>query len=395
MSYDVSVVRCATYDETLVRGAVEASLAPLGGLGRFVKAGDRVLLKLNLLSAHAPERAVTTHPMLVKVVVQMAQALGASVAVGDSPGGVSTPASYRALLLKTGIQQVIDDTGCEAVLFDESAREVSSEQAHVFKQFTAVTAPSDADVVISLPKLKTHQFAYYTGAVKLLYGYLPGLTKVEYHMHAGKQIANFAELLLDIYETFPPALNIMDAVVAMEGNGPAHGTPRPLGFILASPSATALDYVACDIIGLNPLQVPTVRCALQRGIGPGRLAEVVVHGEDPETVRVRDFHHAETLKLSMVPSWIADISSWLFATRPVIDSAKCIRCGKCAESCPPHVIVFNRGIVPTMKYGPCLRCYCCQELCPAGAIRVGRPRLRLPLGLIARLISLRKQRRHP
>ncbi len=375
MCYQVSVIRCPSYDDALLAQAVRDALAPLGGLASVVRAGQRVLIKLNLLSAAEPERAVTTHPALARVVVRMVQALGAVPVLGDSPGGVNTPGNYQALLKKTGMRQVIDETGCACVLFDEHTQEMTPEGTRVFKKFTAVTAPSEADVIISLPKLKTHQFAYYTGAVKTLYGFLPGLKKAEYHLHAGKSIAQFAELLLDIYQTFPPALTIMDAVVGMEGQGPSAGTPRQVGLVLASHSCTALDYVMTELIGLHPLDVPTVRAAAARGIGPAALGEITLFGEALDAVRVPDYQQALTLKASLLPPWLADLSSWLFATRPLIDPAKCLRCGKCAEACPPHAIAFRQGTLPRIDHPHCLRCYCCHELCPADAITVARPRV--------------------
>lgn len=373
--YQVSVIRCASYDDALLTQAVHDALAPLGGLASVVRAGQRVLIKLNLLAAYEPERAVTTHPALARVLVRMVQALGAVPVLGDSPGGVNTPANYQALLKKTGFTQVVEETGCECVLFDERVQEIAPQGARVYKKFTAVTAPSEADVIISLPKLKTHQFAYYTGAVKTLFGFLPGLKKAEYHLHAGKDIKQFAELLLDIYETFPPALHIMDAVVGMEGQGPSHGTPRQVGLLLASRSGAALDYVMTDLIGLRPLEVPTVRAAAIRGIGPKSLEEITLYGESLDAVRVPDYQQALTLKASLLPFWLADLSSWLFSTRPLIDPAKCRRCGKCAEVCPPHAIAFHKGAVPRIDYSHCLRCYCCHELCPVDAISVARPRV--------------------
>lgn len=377
MPYEVSIIRCPDYDDAQVSRAVAASLAPLGGLGRFVRAGQRVLIKLNLLSAAEPERAVTTHPALVTAVVRMVQAQGATAVVGDSPGGVNSPASYQALLKKTGIQGVIDATGCEWVLFDERTREITAEKARFFKKLTVTSIIDEVDAVISLPKLKTHQFAYYTGAVKTLYGYLPGLKKAEYHLHAGKDIRQFAELLVDIYETFPPALTIMDAIVGMEGQGPGNGTPRQVGLLLASASCTALDYVMTNLIGLNPLVVPTVRAAAERGIGPNALEEITLFGEPLDAVRVPDYRQPDTLKHSLLPPWLSDLSSWLFATRPLVEQAKCIRCGRCAESCPPKAIAFSKGAYPHINHGPCIRCFCCQELCPADAIRVGEPRINL------------------
>jgi len=388
MPYQVAIARCGTYDDAAVQHAVEAVLRPLGGLERVVEPGQRVLLKLNLLSAHSPERAVTTHPAIVKAVVRLVQARGATAIVGDSPGGLQTDAQYRALLETTGIRQVIEETGCEWLNFDAETTEITAEKARVFKRFTAVRAPFDADVIIGLPKLKTHQFMYYTGAVKLLYGFLPGLAKAEYHLHAGRSQDTFADLLLDIHDTFPPALTIMDAVVGMEGNGPTHGTPRPVGAILASASCTALDFVMTHLIGLDPLIVPTVRAALRRGSGPGRLEDIELFGEDPAAVRVPDFRQARTLRAGNWSPRLAAWSSWLFAAWPEIDASACQFCGACAKSCPPEAIAFQKGALPRIELAACLRCYCCHELCPHGAVRITGPRLRFPTGLGARFYDL-------
>ncbi|MGA7076411.1 MAG: DUF362 domain-containing protein [Halobacteriota archaeon] len=188
MAYHVSINKCDSYDDQMVRKAIEASLAPLGGLESVITDADRVLLKLNLLSAKSPEAAVTTHPAIVKATVELVQELGATPVVGDSPGGGSTAASYKALLEKTGIQEVVDNTGCQLVRFDEAKLEVASQKAKTFKKLTLAKAVTEADVIIGLPKLKTHNLTYYTDAVKLLYGYIPGMFKTEYHLHTARDI---------------------------------------------------------------------------------------------------------------------------------------------------------------------------------------------------------------
>jgi len=204
MPYKVSIHRCDSYDDPSVSKAVEASLVPLGGLESAVKETDRVLIKLNLLSAKPPEAAVTTHPAIVKATIKLVQELGATPVIGDSPGGGSTRASYKKLLEKTGIKQVVEDTGCEWVRFDEATLEVASDTAKTFKKLTLAKAVTEADVIIGLPKLKTHNLMYYTGAVKLLYGYIPGMFKTEFHLHTARDLNLFADLLLDLHETYPP-----------------------------------------------------------------------------------------------------------------------------------------------------------------------------------------------
>ncbi|HEY3273492.1 MAG TPA: DUF362 domain-containing protein [Methanocella sp.] len=376
MAYEVSVVRCESYDESKVRAAVEESLKPLGGLSSVVKKGDRVLIKLNLLSSKKPEQAVTTHPALAKAVVKMVQELGGIPVLGDSPGGSNTGNSYKTLLKNTGIQDVADETGCEIVSFDAEFKDVTVDKARTFRKLKIAKAVLDADVVIGLPKLKTHTLTYYTGAVKLLYGYIPGVTKTEYHLHTGRDVSLFAEMLLDIYEARPPSLYIMDGVVGMEGRGPSGGTPRQIGLIMASKSATAMDFVATAVIGFDPLIVPTVKRAFERGSGPGRLDEVTVYGENLAAVTLKDFKKADTMNLSRMPPAVMGAITRIAGSRPQIDRKKCRKCGVCADDCPPKAMTFVRGSVPKIDYNKCIRCYCCQELCPQNAVSVRTPLLR-------------------
>ncbi len=376
MEYRVSIARCPEYRDEAIRAAVMQVLEPLGGLEQFVERGDRVLVKPNLLSPRPPDAAVTTHPALVRVVVRMVQEIGAIPIVGDSPGGRGTLTSYAHLLQKTGIQAVIDETGCESACFNAASTVISSEQARTFKRFPVADAVLNADVVIGLPKLKTHQLTLLTGAVKLLYGCLPGATKAEYHLHAADSVERFAELLLDLYISLPPALHIMDAVVGMEGNGPSNGNPRRIGLLMASRSGPALDFVAASIVGFDPLALPTVRQAALRGIGPASLADIRIAGEDPATVAVPDFKPAEAPILGRVPPEMLRVSRWFLAARPFVREESCIRCGACAENCPASAIRWRAGESSAIDCRSCIRCFCCQEICPANAIGITRPFLR-------------------
>jgi uncharacterized protein (DUF362 family)/Pyruvate/2-oxoacid:ferredoxin oxidoreductase delta subunit len=376
MAYEVSLVKCDSYDESRVMAAVEESLKPLGGLSSVVKKGDRVLIKLNLLASKRPEQAVTTHPALAKAVVELVQELGGVPVLGDSPGGSNTGTSYKSLLKNTGIQQVADETGCPIVSFDEQTADIFSDKARTFKKLKIAKAVLDADVVIGLPKMKTHALTYYTGAVKLLYGYVPGVTKTEYHLHTGRDVNVFAEMLLDIHDTRPPELYIMDGVIGMEGRGPSGGDPRKIGLIMASKSATAMDFVATAVLGMDPLAVPTVKRAFERGSGPGKLAEVTVYGENVASVTMKDFRKADTMDMSRMPPAVMGIMSRIGGTRPKIDKGKCKKCGVCARDCPPKAMSFIKGSVPKIDYDKCIRCYCCQELCPQNAVSIRTPVLR-------------------
>jgi uncharacterized protein (DUF362 family)/NAD-dependent dihydropyrimidine dehydrogenase PreA subunit len=378
MPYEVAIAKCDSYELEKVRTGVTASLEPIGGLEHFVKEGDRVLVKLNLSMSAAPETAITTHPAVAQAVVESIKELGATPVVGDAPAnGCSAPA-YRALLKTTGLQRVIDETGCESVRFDDDKVQVVSDRAHTFKQLWISKAVTEADVIIGVPKLKTHLLAYYTGAIKLLYGYVPGMTKVEYHLHTARDIKLFAQLLLDLYETFPPAITVMDAVIGMEGDGPSNGIPRQIGLIMASNSCTALDYAATTLINFHPHDVPTVKEATERGIGPGTLQEIAILGETLEPLILKDFKKPTTASSRFLRegTLATKVGRLLMAAKPRVDASICKRCGDCADACPPKAMQFVKGSVPHIDYRQCIRCYCCAEKCPQGAVNVSTPILR-------------------
>ena len=376
--YEVSITKCDSYELEKVRTSVTKSLEPIGGLKNFVNEGDRVLVKLNLLVAKPPDAAVTTHPAVAQAVVESIQELGATPIVGDAPGGGCSASAYKALLKTTGIQRVIDETGCESVRFDDDKTQVVSERARTFKKLWVAKAVTEADVIIGIPKLKTHLLTYYTGAIKLLYGYVPGLTKTEYHLHTAGDIELFAKLLLDLYETYPPTIAVMDAIVGMEGEGPTNGIPRKIGLIMTSTSCTALDFVAATLGNFHPLSLPTVKVAHERGIGPSGLQDITIFGEAIEPLIMGDFKKTTTSSMWWLGegTFLTKFARLFVATKPHIDTSICRKCGECAKDCPPKAMQFVKGSVPHVDYHKCIRCYCCQELCPQGAISVSTPFIR-------------------
>ena len=374
--YTVSLTPCQSYDLEEVRTALQTVLEPLGGLAAFVRPGDRVLIKLNLLSSNDPSAAVTTDPALVRVVVEEVQRLRGTPLVGDSPGGRNTLASYQSLLNRTGIARVIEETGCESVFFDDQTVERSSDQTKTYRRFTVAAVVDQVDVVITLPKLKTHQLTMMTGAVKVLYGFIPGVAKAAYHLSTGNNIGQFAELLLDLHQVVPPTLVIMDAVVGMEGTGPSHGTPRAIGLLFAGTSSPAIDFVAGSVIGFDPLCLPTVREAAERGIGPSSFDQITIAGPDPAQFIITDFKKPSSMGLERIPPFVLSCARRVLGTRPVVDRARCTRCGTCRDNCPPEAITMTGGAYPVIDLNGCISCFCCQELCPAGAIEVKKPLLR-------------------
>jgi Pyruvate/2-oxoacid:ferredoxin oxidoreductase delta subunit len=200
--------------------------------------------------------------------------------------------------------------------------------------------------------------------------------KTEYHLHTAENLDLFADLLLDLCETCRPTINVMDAVVGMEGAGPSNGTPRHIGLVAASKSYTALDYVAATIVGFAPLNVPTIKRAHERNIGPKDLREITVFGEQVAPLIMSDFEKTITAPGSLVPYKVMNRLRRFIGLRPRIDPERCRNCGQCAEACPPEAMSFLKTHGPRIDYDRCIRCYCCQEMCPEGAITVSTPLMR-------------------
>ena len=240
-------------------------------------------------------------------------------------------------------------------------------------------AVAGADAIVSLSKFKTHQFTLATGAVKNCFGYIPGVAKAEYHLNTGMDQGRFAALLLDLYLARPPVLSVMDAVVGMEGNGPSNGTPREVGLLLAAPHAPDLDYLQALLMGFDPIEVPSVAEAAERGIGPRSAAELEVLGVPIDEARPPGFQRPAAHSLGRLPAPLVAAVSRLVAVRPRVDTKKCRRCGACSENCPPGAIEVTDG-VPRIRAADCIRCFCCQELCPADAIAIDRPLVRRLIG---------------
>ena len=379
MTRKVSISRCLDYDPDRVEEAFAACLAPLGTIESFVHRGSRVLVKPNLLASRPPEAAVTTHPTVVRAAIRTLQSAGAEVVVGDSPGGRNTPERYAALLRRTGLAPVLEECGCEAVFFDDATSELPSPGGRVYRRFRVARAVTEADAVVSLSKCKTHQLTFCTGAVKNCYGYIPGVAKAEYHLHSGQDPRRFASLLLDLYLARPPVLSVMDAIIGMEGNGPSNGQPRALGLLLASPHAPDLDFVQAMLMSIDPLAVPTIREAADRGVGPRMAEEIELFGATFSDLPAAPFERPGAHLSSRVPAPLIRTATRFFAVRPRVVNDRCRGCGMCAESCPPGAIDML-GRYPQIRHQDCIRCFCCQELCPADAIAVDRPFLRRLIG---------------
>ena len=371
---EVALVRCQDYDESRVFDAVGRGLSLLGGPERFVKRAEQILLKVNLLVGSAPAKAVTTHPSVFEAVARHFQGAGADITYGDSPGFGSPGGAAR----RAGLSKVAQELGMPLADFN-TGETVSFPEGHLVKQFTIAKGVLDADGLISLPKLKTHALTRMTGAVKNQFGCIPGLYKGEFHARL-RELDRFAQMLVDLDRFIRPRLYIMDAVVAMEGNGPRSGAPRPMSALLLSNDPVALDATACRMMNLDPVSVPTIKWGEETGHGTYTRVDVL---GDPLEAFVASDYKADRKKASPTGSMngvLAGFLRQLIVPRPVIDASLCTKCGTCVEVCPakPEALGFRQGdesVPPSYDYSACIRCFCCQELCPEKAITVDTPLL--------------------
>ena len=348
-------------------------LEPLGSMRAYVSPGQSVFVKVNLLLKATPDRAVTTHPELVRAVIRAVKSCGAdAVAVGDSLAGRTTPSSARAVFEASGIGDVCRDEGARIVVLDEDVTRVPAPAGRLYSSFNVGRQAVEADVLIDLPKMKTHGFMMFTGAVKNLFGCIPGLEKAQFHLKVPDR-PDFADMLIDLMLARAPDLSIMDAVVAMEGAGPSGGTPRQVGALLASADPIALDVVAAAVAGFDPMEVYTNSAAARRGLGPESADDVEVAGVPWREVRVADFRHPASDVSRALPPAVARWVRKRTASRPFLERpADCTVCETCAANCPVDTITMtDRG--PDFDLDRCIRCYCCQELCPQQAIGLRTP----------------------
>lgn len=386
----VAVVGCGSYDRTEIDAALRKGVSLLGGAGRFVKSGERIILKPNVLCSTDPEQCVITHPSLFQAAVTLFKEAGADILYGDSPAGIQSSAQA---MKRPGYAGIADKSGIELAEFD-SGRNVNYPDGLICKVLHIAEGVLSADGLISLPKFKTHGLTRFTGAVKNQFGCVPGMKKGQYHA-LYPDILEFSKLLADITGFIRPRLYIMDAVYGMEGNGPQSGDPRKIGALLLSTDPVALDATACRMINLNPSFVPTIEAGEKAKLGYSGLDNIRIIGDPLENFIIRDFKVNRSAPLPMPKSRILQEIRNNFTQRPVIKKTLCTRCGRCTKVCPtePKSVFFksNGKHPPVYNYNNCIRCFCCQEMCPSKAIEIKNPLLSkiIPFGAYIGLLASR------
>ncbi|NLM96899.1 MAG: DUF362 domain-containing protein [Halanaerobiaceae bacterium] len=370
----VIVKHCDNYDERLVDKKISQIFEELGGIGSFVKPGQKVLLKVNLLMDKPAEAMVTTHPLVVKAVAKLVRDAGANPVIGDSPGGPFSRILLERAYQKTGLKEIAEETGIE--LNYEIEQEKVSFDGKLNKSFVLGKFVTDAELVINLAKLKTHGLTMMTGAVKNLFGTVPGLLKAEYHLKMPR-LADFSEMLVELALCVNPVLNIVDGIWGMEGEGPSAGRIRQFSYLFAGSSAFAVDTVLAYFLGINPVnRAPVIDAARKRGLCSS-MEEIRLIGDElipPGDVEIPLPVENSNLIDRRLPEGVSRILEPLLKPRPVFLPEKCTGCRVCYQSCPPQAIRMNHQKAEVVL-DECIRCFCCQELCKYQAVKIKRPLL--------------------
>lgn len=287
MPATVSFVRATSYESKQLEAALREALAPLGGITAFVKPGNRVLLKPNLLTGARPGKECTTRPELVYWVARLVQEAGGKPFLGDSPAF----GSARGVAIANGYQPMLEELALPIVNFRGSRYQAVGD---TFNHLLLSKEAMEADVIINLPKVKSHVQLTLTLGVKNLFGCVPGKMKAWWHMEAGKDSARFGNMLVETARTINPNLTILDGIIGHEGNGPSGGEPRLLGILGASADVFALDRAMVEILNADPASVPTVAASQRLGICPS-LDEIEFPALSPADLRIEDWQLPEKL----------------------------------------------------------------------------------------------------
>jgi len=373
----VSLARCDDYSREQVLAAVTKAVGLVGGIGRFASPGQKILVKPNLLHISEIDKGVTTHPEVVFAVSKLLMDHGCKVVIGDSPGA---GAAYRVKNLKksyeaAGLDKIAEELGAE-LNFDIGYKSVPNPQGKLIKRFDIINPAIAADAIVSVSKMKTHLLTYMTGGTKNLFGILPGMEKPTFHGRL-PEARDFGMMLVDLNVLMKPKLQVMDAVMAMEGDGPTGGNMRKAGLVLASDDFTAIDVAASRIMTIDPRRVCTIRAAIELGLIDEIFDVVSFVGDGIDDFVMRDFKKPQTYaksKQKQGRAWrmLGNVAK-SYALRPSVINENCIGCGECVRICPKQAIALKDGKA-RIDYKKCIRCYSCHETCTNNAVKLEKSR---------------------
>lgn len=345
-----------------------------GGVYKKLERTKRVVIKPNLVMRSSPEDGIITHPNVVSAVALCVKRHGANVLVAESGGGVYNTSVMKSVFRGCGYTAAAEKYGFElytdcAYRQAELADGIRCNALDVIEPYLR---PHDS-VIINIAKLKTHGMLGYSGAVKNLFGTVPGLMKPELHCRYPEKDA-FAEMIVDLCEYIRPDFSVIDGIYAMQGDGPTGGERRFVGALIGSESPYDADIVGTALIGMEPTELPIQKNAFERRLCGKSVSDIELLGESISSLYVADFKPARSSDvdfLKRVPGFLRPLAKKLTTPYPKIRVGSCVGCGKCAESCPQHTITI-RGERACIDYSRCIKCFCCHEMCPKHVIDIKR-----------------------
>jgi len=368
----VFAVRCRNYNLKGITEAIRSIFFELGGIEKFVKPGEKVLIKPNLLGAHLPEEAVTTHPEVVRSVVRLVKEVGCTPLIGDSPSTLDTWNVYE----RTGMRRVADEENVELLDFN-TYRVIEKKIIHpTIKKIYLSKYIEEVDAIINLPKLKTHSLTIFTCGIKNLYGFVPGLLKTEYHRYAATTNL-FNKLLAEIFNILKGKvrLTVVDGIIGMDGEGPASGRVRNFGLLYGGDDVVKVDIFTARLFNISPRRIELFKYC-KRDFGNE------INEDIAEEYKFSDTLLPARHVVNYIPEVFIKIASPFVWFKPVINNLECRLCEKCYNICPSKAIE-RKGDRLLINERDCIRCFCCKEVCEYGAIWT---RESLLLKIVRRLI---------
>ncbi|MDF2519673.1 MAG: hypothetical protein K0R84_301 [Clostridia bacterium] len=364
----VVLLDCKTYEVESIMDKMDKGIELVGGWDKYVNQGSKVLLKVNLIGPKDSESGAVTHSEFVRALVRILKGKGCEVWIGDSSGGaIAGIAPTAGSMKKSGLEKVALEEGAVIKNFDAGGIVTVVPESGLVKEMHLAKPMFEADVVINLPKLKTHSAAIYTGAVKNVFGCIPGLKKADFHKLAPNP-ADFGEIIADIHKACKISLHIMDGITAMQGEGPTAGKTYQAGKMLISEDPLALDTVAAKMLKLTVEDVPILKTARKRGLGESELKNIKLMGDFDTVPVLTGFMLPKRFSSSKKQNYGAVIKVIDFLkSRPVIDKKLCKNCNTCVESCPVKAIDKATKVI---NYNACIECMCCHELCMYKAVKL-------------------------
>lgn len=364
----VVLKECNSYNVQVVMDKLNQGMEQLGGWDRYVKPDMKVLLKVNLIGPKSSESGAITHSEFVRAITRILKSKGCQVWIGDSSGGAIAGIAPTGKSMKvSGLEAVAAQEGAIIKNFDMEGVMTLKPESGIVEEMYLAKPMFDADVVINLPKLKTHSAAIYTGAVKNVFGCIPGLKKAEFHKLAPDP-KYFGEICADIHKLCKIDLHIMDGIIAMQGEGPTAGDVYEAGKILISEDPLALDVVAAKMLKLRLEDVPILMTAKERRLGESNIDTIELIGDYQAIPTLEGYTLPKRFGSSKKQNYNAVIKVIDFLkARPVVDKRLCRNCNMCVESCPVNAI--NKE-TKEVNYKACIECMCCHELCMYKAVKL-------------------------